>query len=787
MQVKSYCRKNPNHTHESILSPAAAANRTVSYFYSNQLSTIYQFPIPNPATKVVVGVISFGGGLVGTVSAQGVLTNGDVQQHWTTLGIAPANHPQVILVPIDGATNAPVPSDGATIENTIDVETIGAMCPSPNLTIILFLAPNTLEGFTNLLTAASGPTVINGVSYTPNVISCSWGAPELYFPSSLTTSINAQLQTLASRGVIFTAATGDNGSSDGATGLNVDFPSSSPYALACGGTHLVCPNYTYDGQTVETAWSSGGGGVSVVFPKPDYQVGLSGITGRSTPDVSLVADPNTGVVYTIGGQLQVIGGTSIVSPALAAFFAIVNANQFANPLLYGYPSSDYHDITSGRNGAYRAKIGYDNCTGLGSIVGANLVSSFQGTIQVTGVSLSATTLDLIPGETIRVAAIVQPNNATSKSVTWSSSNTGIATVNGGAVTGVANGTATITVTTINGGFQATCAVTVGVAVTSVSISPTSLNLAVNQTELLTATVLPTNATDKTVTWSSSNTGIATVNGGLVTGVADGTAIITATSGGIQVTCTVTVGVPVTTVSVAPTSLSLGVNQNGTLTATVLPTDATNKTVTWSSSNTSIATVIPSGISTAVVIGKGNGPAIITANASGQTTTATVTVANPITSISLTPRTLAMTVNTTSQTTVLITPTSSSSPVTNWTSTNSAVATVNASGLVTAVGNGTATITASTGGKSASRNVTVTTPVTGITVSPSSVSIAKSASTTVLATVSPATASNKIVTWSSRNTSIAIVSNGVIYGGRSGTTTVTAVAGTYTATVSVTVR
>ena len=710
MALRSYCRKNPTHTHESIHSPAAAAaNRTVSYFYSNQLSAIYQFPTPNPATKVVVGVISFGGGLVGTVSAQGVLTNGDVQQHWTTLGIAPANHPSVIIVPIDGATNAPVPADGATIENTIDVETIGAMCPSPNLTILLFLAPNTLGGFTDLLTAASGPTVVNGVSYTPNVISCSWGAPELYFPSSLTTSINAQLQALANRGVVFTAATGDNGSFDVAQGNNVDFPSSSPYALACGGTHLVCPNHTYDGQTVETAWSAGGGGVSAVFPKPDYQAGLSGITGRSTPDVSLVADPNTGVVYTIGGQLQVIGGTSIVSPALAAFFAALNTNQFANPLLYGYSSSDYHDITSGSNGAYRAKSGYDNCTGLGSIVGTTLVSSLRGgpSIPVTGVSLSATTLNLDPGETVNVVAFIVPNDATNKSVTWASSNTDVATVNGGAVTGVGNGLATITATTMSGGFQATCAVTVGV--------------------------------------------------------------------------------PVTSVSVAPTSLSLSVNQNGTLTATVLPSNTPDKTVTWSSSRTSVATVMSSGESTAVVIGRGTGTATITANASGQTSTAAVTVATPITSISLLPKTLAMTANTTSQTTVVFAPSSSPPPVTNWTSNNTAVATVNTSGLVTAVGNGTATITASVSGKSASRTVSVTTPVTGLSVSPTMVSIAKGASTTVTATVSPGTASNKTITWSSRDRRIATVVGGTIYGVRSGSTTVTVSVGGYGVSVPVIVR
>lgn len=163
---------------------------------------------------------------------------------------------------------------------------------------------------------------------------------------------------------------------------------------------------------------------------------------------------------------------------------------------------------------------------------------------VTGVSLNPTVLALHPGDQSSLTATVSPSNATNKNVTWSTSNSGVATVSGGSVTAVAGGTATITVTTVDGSKTATCTVTVtNVAVTGVTLNKSSLTLTRLDTETLTATVAPTNATNKNINWSSSNTSIATVNGGTVKAVAAGTATITATSAADstkKATCTVTV-------------------------------------------------------------------------------------------------------------------------------------------------------------------------------------------------------------------------------------------------------
>ena len=175
--------------------------------------------------------------------------------------------------------------------------------------------------------------------------------------------------------------------------------------------------------------------------------------------------------------------------------------------------------------------------------------------------------------------------------------------------------------------------TVNQLVTSITLNKTSLSLQTEQNETLTATVKPDNATDKTVTWSSSNTSIATVSNGKVTAISAGSATITCKANdgsGVQATCSVTVTDPVikvTSITLNKSSLSLQTGQNETLTAAVKPDNATDKTVTWSSSNNSVATVTSSGKVNAV----SSGSVTITCKAndgSGVKATCTVTVNNP---------------------------------------------------------------------------------------------------------------------------------------------------------------
>ena len=326
-------------------------------------------------------------------------------------------------------------------------------------------------------------------------------------------------------------------------------------------------------------------------------------------------------------------------------------------------------------------------------------------VHVTGVTLNHSALNMtVGGADQTLTATVAPTDATDKSVSWSSSNTSVATVTNGVVQAVGAGTATITVTTTDGSKTATCTVTVTQPVSGVSVSPTSATLNVGGTQQLTATVSPSTASNQNVTWSSSNTSVATVsNTGLVTAVATGTATISVTTadGSKTATCAITV----IGVSLNKSSTKLKINATETLTATVTPSGAS--TVTWSSSDTSVATVSESGKITA----KATGTATITARVDGgATATCTVTVI----SVSLNKSTLSMTVGGSNETlTATVTPSGASSV--SWSTSNSSVATVSG-GTVHAEAAGTATITATVeGGATATCTVTVTAPATDYTI------------------------------------------------------------------------
>lgn len=268
-------------------------------------------------------------------------------------------------------------------------------------------------------------------------------------------------------------------------------------------------------------------------------------------------------------------------------------------------------------------------------------SSTSTDVPATGVTVTPTSASVSVGNTASLSATVAPATATNKTVTWSSNNPSVATVNAsGVVTGVAAGTATITATTQSGSFTASALITVTgvttVPVTGVSVTPTSAGLAVGGTSPLTASVLPANATNKTVTWTSSNTAVATVSAsGVVTGVAGGTATITATtqSGSFTASAAITVtasNVPTTGVTVSPATASVAVGATTALTATVAPATATNKTVTWTSSSSAVATVNASGVVTGVSVGS----ATITATTQSGSFTSSATVS--VTSGTVTP-------------------------------------------------------------------------------------------------------------------------------------------------------
>jgi kumamolisin len=213
-------------------------------------------------------------------------------------------------------------------------------------------------------------------------------------------AFNEVFKDAAMLGVTVLVASGDDGSSDGASdgADHVDFPASSPFVLACGGTRLIASGSTI---TKETTWGgiagngASGGGVSQHFATPSYQTGIlpTSFKGRGVPDVAGDADPQTGYNVLVDGVPSVIGGTSAVAPLYAALVAQINEKTgtkcgFLNPFLYSTPGI-CNDIVQGTNGTFNAASGWDATTGLGSIQGSTLLGKLSTKAKAKGAGTSA--------------------------------------------------------------------------------------------------------------------------------------------------------------------------------------------------------------------------------------------------------------------------------------------------------------------------------------------------------------------------------------------------------------
>ena len=247
-------------------------------------------------------------------------------------------------------------------------------------------------------------------------------------------------------------------------------------------------------------------------------------------------------------------------------------------------------------------------------------------VAVTSITLDKTSLSMKVGETETITATVNPDNATDKTVTWGSSDVSVATVADGIVTAKSPGT--VTVTAKSGIYTTDCNVTVTVDIESLSLDKTNLSLSIGETAQLTATVKPDNATDKNVSWTSSDETVAKVDDGKVTAVKSGKATIIAKCGDKTAECEVTVYAKVTGVKLSSSSLRMMSGDKASLKATITPDNTMNKNISWSSDNETVA-VVNNGEVTA----KAEGKATITVTTEdGQyTATCSVTVTNDITS------------------------------------------------------------------------------------------------------------------------------------------------------------
>jgi kumamolisin len=335
-----------------------------------QVGELYGFPAGAMASGQTIGLIELGGGY----------READVTAYFKTLGL-PA--PALTAVSVDGGKNTPGNANGADGEVMLDIEVCASIATGAKVAV--YFAPNTDQGFIDAVSMA-----VHDTTNKPSVISISWGGPESSWTAQASTALDAACQAAAAVGVTITVACGDNGSTDGATGNNVDFPASSPHVLACGGTTLQGSGTTISSEVVWNELANGegatGGGVSTMFALPTWQqdsnvpAAPSASGGRGVPDVAGDADPSTGYEIRVDGETTVIGGTSAVAPLWAGLIALANeqngvAAGFVNPTLYSTGAkSAFRDITQGNNGAFSAGPGWDACSGQGSPVGSAIIA-----------------------------------------------------------------------------------------------------------------------------------------------------------------------------------------------------------------------------------------------------------------------------------------------------------------------------------------------------------------------------------------------------------------------------
>jgi kumamolisin len=384
------------------LKPATAhavSNPFPGTFFPPQLAQLYGFPAGTDGKGQNVAIFAFNSAQAG--DPHGGYKLASLKTYFEQ--VLGQTTPSIKDVVVHGKGNFPGPDTtasgnrgDATGEVMLDMCVVGGMAPGAN--IFMYFTEFTTQGWVDAIHEAV--TDANNIS----VISISYGNPEDdpqgAWDAMGVKLVNDAFEAAAAKGVTICVASGDDGSTDQDTdgGAHVDFPASSPFVLGVGGTKLVANGA---GIAQETVWNeflrnegAGGGGVSSVFTKPGYQSGANvppsanppHQIGRGVPDVSAVADPETGVVrmHVGGKQLEPIGGTSAAAPLWAALVARVNQGLnarcgFLNPLLYTKLSTGVlRDITVGNNGAYQAGPGWDACTGFGSPNGQRLLQALSG-------------------------------------------------------------------------------------------------------------------------------------------------------------------------------------------------------------------------------------------------------------------------------------------------------------------------------------------------------------------------------------------------------------------------
>lgn len=360
--------------------PAPTQARSVSISNVSKHRPYIKFPRPTPRPRTngakpwdVTALCAAydwptnlaGNGVIAIVELGGGWRPADLTQFCRTNKIPV---PRVTDVSVGGVTNNPGADPDADGEVALDIQVAAAAYSAATgkpAEIRVYWANDIAPG------------VHAAMADGCDVCSISWGSDEANWGQAAAEAMEQAAAAATAAGMIVFAAAGDNDSSDGGpTPANIDLPAGCPHVIGCGGTRKTA--------TAETVWNnhpgdaSGegtGGGYSTLFhPLPAWQAGAPNGPGRMVPDVAANADPETGYQIVLNGEVSAIGGTSAVAPLFAGLFAAFGRKLgWVAPELWRNHVC-FNDITLGDNGAYRARLGPDPCTGLGSPVAAKLAA-----------------------------------------------------------------------------------------------------------------------------------------------------------------------------------------------------------------------------------------------------------------------------------------------------------------------------------------------------------------------------------------------------------------------------
>ena len=355
---------------------AVGAAKTIASYLPPQVAALYKFPRHLDGRGQAIGVVALGGGYL----------RSDLRTFFRALRV---RAPSIRAVSVDGVRNAPR-GDSAQYDGEVtgDVETVAALAPKARIAV--YFAPNTPRGFLEAVA-----TAVHDRRQRNTVLSISWGLAEPHWDRATLHAMNQVLLEAAVLGITVCCSSGDYGylADPHDRTAHVNFPASSPYVLACGGTTLLGRRSTIHSERVwHSDHGASGGGVSEIFPRPAWQHGVrvpraaNGLAGRGVPDVAANADPLTGYRFFGHGQWHVGAGTSASAPLWAGLMALINQSAgtavgLPTPFLYArfkalVRARAVVPIIHGGNGLFRARRGWSCCTGVGSPRGARLAEAF---------------------------------------------------------------------------------------------------------------------------------------------------------------------------------------------------------------------------------------------------------------------------------------------------------------------------------------------------------------------------------------------------------------------------